>query len=127
MAGQEPTKRRDHPEVLAYIDALEPAQRKHVVAMRSLAQALDDDVVECLAWGVPYWFRRGPLCYASAAREHVTLGIARGVEVRDRFGLLSGSGKSSVRSFAVGLDEPFPTAAVMEWLTQVVGLDERDA
>lgn len=125
MAWHDRPKQRDHPDVLAYIERLEPAQRRHLVAMRSIAQALGDDVVECIAWDIPFWFRRGPLCYASAAKTHVTLGIAHGVEVRDRYGLLTGTGKSPVRKAVVGLDEPFPTAAVVDWLAQAVELDER--
>ena len=124
MAWHDGPTARDHPDVVAYIDALAPAQRAHVAAMREHARALDGAVVECIAWGVPFWFRNGPLCYASAAKTHVTLGIARGIEVDDRHGLLTGTGKSPIRKAVVKLQDPFPTAAVADWLQQALALDE---
>ena len=122
-AWHDQPKQRDHPDVLAYIADLEPAQHAHVETMRALVR-LDPDVVECLAWGVPFWFRRGPLAYASAAKAHVTLGLARGVELDDRFGLLSGTGKSPIRKAVVKLNAPFPEAAVRDWLEQAIQLDD---
>ncbi len=123
MAWHDGPKSRTHPQVDAYIAALEPAQRAHVEAMRTLARGLADDVVEGIAWGVPFWFRRGPLCYASAAKAHVTIGIARGVEVHDDTGMLTGTGKSPIRKAVVKLKQPFPTQAVAGWLEQALQLD----
>ncbi len=126
MAWHDQPKLRNHPAVLAYIDDLEPAQRAHVTTMRELVQSMDPDVVECIAWGIPFWFRRGPLCYASAAKTHVTLGIARGVEINDTTGLLRGTGKSPLRKTILTLHQSFPEAAARDWLTQALQLDERD-
>lgn len=124
MSWHDRPKQRNHPEVQAYLDDLDPLQRNHVEAMRDLVKAMDPDVVECITWGIPFWFRRGPLCYASAAQKHVTIGIARGMEVEDPTGLLTGTGKSPLRKAVVKLEAPFPEEAVRDWLEQAIGLDE---
>ncbi len=123
MAWHDQPKQRDHPGVAAYIDGLDPAQREIVERVRAIVYE-DPDVVECLAWGIPFWFRKGPLAYASAAKAHVTVGIARGVEVQDRFGLLAGTGKSPIRKAVVKLARPFPEDAVRDWVAQAIELDE---
>ncbi len=123
MAWHDQPKERDHPGVAAYIAGLDERQTAIVDQMRRIVRE-DPDVVECIAWGIPFWFRKGPLVYASAAKSHVTLGIARGVEVQDRFGLLQGTGKSPIRKAVVKLGKPFPEDAVRDWVEQAVVLDE---
>ncbi len=123
MAWHDQPKQRNHPDVATYIRDLDGRQRAIVEAVRAIVQE-DPDVVECLAWGIPFWFRKGPLAYASAAKAHVTVGIARGVEVQDRFGRLTGTGKSPIRKATVKLTEPFPEEAVRDWIAQALQLDE---
>ncbi len=123
MAWYDGPKERDHPDVTAYIADLEEPQRRIVEAVRAIVHE-DPGVVEGIAWGVPFWFRNGPLCYTSAAKHHVTLGIARGLEVHDKHGRLTGTGKSPIRKTIVKLREEFPEAAFRDWLAQATVLDE---
>ncbi len=124
MAWHDQPKLRNHPDVLAYMEDLTPEQLRLVKEMRDLVQSMDPEVVECLAWGVPFWFRKGPLCYASAAKAHVTLGIARGIEVDDPTGQLKGTGKSPICKATVRLTKPFPEGDARNWLEQAIRLDE---
>lgn len=92
MAWHDAEKLRDHPDVDAYISDLEEPQRAICNQVRARLKE-DLDVVEFIAWGVPCYWRRGPLCYTSSAAKHVTLGFFRGMEIGNG---LVGTGKSPV-------------------------------
>jgi len=117
-------KRKRHPDVTAYIADLEPPQKAIVEAIRRIVKEEVPDAVEGIAYGVPFWFARDPLCYASAAKNHITLGMARGMEIEDRFGLLTGTGKSPIRKCVVKLKTGLNPVALREWLRLAVKLPE---
>lgn len=95
MAWHDQPKIRDHPDVDAYLADLDDWQRDLCAQVRERLKQ-DPDVVEGIAWGVPCYFRNGPLAYTSAARAHVTLGFFRGYELG-----LEGTGKSPVGKIVV--------------------------
>ncbi len=123
MAWHDQPKFRDHPDVDAYIADQPEAQQGILMRVRDIVKE-DLDVVEGIAWGVPCYFRHGPLCYTSAAKTHVTVGLFRGIEIDDPTGALTGTGKSPVAKAVVkpqaGLDE----AAFRQWLAQAIQLDD---
>lgn len=123
MAWHDGPKQRDHPDVAAYIEDIDEPQRSVVEQVRAIVKE-DPDVIEGIAWGVPFWFRKGPLCYTSAAKTHVTVGIARGLEIEDASGLLTGTGKSPIRKTIVKRKDTFPEAAFRDWIAQAIRLDE---
>ncbi len=121
MAWHDQPKRRRHPEVDGYIADLDELQRSMVDAIRAKWRE-DQDVVEGIAWGVPCWFKQGPLGYASAAQKHVTLGFFRGMEI----GMgLKGTGKSPVAKhvWKVGAKTP---ELLDGWVEKALELDEQD-
>ena len=120
MAWHDGPKARDHPEVQMYLDDLGEPQRSICQAVRDAVKQ-DPDVVEGIAWGVPFYFRKGPLCYTSAAQRHVTVGMARGMEIDDPSGQLSGTGKSPIAKVVVKKELP---AEFADWLAQALSLDE---
>ena len=123
MAWHDGPKQRDHPEVDAYLDDLNDRQRAICDAVRAAVKQ-DPDVVEGIAWGVPFYFRKGPLCYTSAAKGHVTVGMARGIEIDDPSGKLSGTGKSPIAKATVKFKDGLP-AEFADWLQQAIDLDEQ--
>lgn len=118
MAWHDGPKHRHHPDVDAYIADLNDRQRAIVTAVRAKWHS-DPDVVEGIAWGVPCWFRHGPLGYASAAKNHVTLGFFRGIEIGNG---LAGTGKSPVAKYVwkLGADAPEQFDA---WVAKAMALD----
>lgn len=119
MAWHDADKLRDHPDVQAYIADLDEPQRVICETVRARLKE-GPDVREFIAWGIPCYWRRGPLCYTSAAKGHVTLGFFRGLEI----GLgLKGTGKSPVAKhvWKVGKGEP---SLLEEWIQAAVELDE---
>lgn len=123
MAWHDGPKQRDHPDVAAYIEDLDGPQKAIIEQVRTIVKE-DPDVMEGIAWGVPFWFRKGPLCYTSAAKTHVTAGIARGIEIKDPSGLLTGTGKSPIRKAIIKRKDIFPEAAFRAWMAQATELDE---
>jgi hypothetical protein len=68
-------------------------------------------------WAVPFYFTLvGPLCYVSPARHHVTFGVARGMEVEDPTGMLTGTGRSPIRKAILKANVVFPEDAIRGWL-----------
>ncbi len=120
MAWYDGEKAREFGPVQAYIDDLDEPQRSICQAVRERVKQ-DPAVVEGIAWGVPFYFRHGPLCYTSAARRHVTVGFARGMEIDDPTGQLRGTGKSPIAKAVVKKDLP---AEFEDWLQQAFALDE---
>lgn len=134
MAWHDGPKSRPNPIVDQYI-ADQEWQGEICHQVRDIALSYEF-VTEGIAWGVPFWFIDrakagfnqedgpwGPLCYVSAAKTHVTVGIAKGVEVQDRFGLLTGTRKSPIRKCVVRKSMDFPLEAVKDWVEQGVQLE----
>lgn len=76
-----------------------------------------------IKWGVPFYALRGPVCYVSAAKAHVTFGLLQGVHVEDASGLLVGTTKSPIRKAVFEAGEKVPKGAVRGWLRQARRLD----
>jgi hypothetical protein len=81
-------------------------------------------LVEGIACGIPVYFRNGPLAYTSAAKSHVTVGIARGIEVNDPSWHVQATGNSPIRKAIVNLKDGLDEAVLREWLPQATALDE---
>jgi hypothetical protein len=110
-----------HPDVEAYFDAVEGAMGDLARRLRAIIHEEVPDVLEGMKWAVPFFFGKGPLCYISPAQRHVTFGLARGMEIDDPSGVLTGTGRSPIRKATLrpGHDE----ALVRDWLGQAVALD----
>lgn len=124
VAWHEAEKRRNHPDVEAYLADLDERQRALCNAVRDHVKQ-DSDVLEFIAWGIPCYWADGPLCYTSAAKTHVTVGIFRGIEIQDASGLLVGTGKSPIRKATVKLNQELP-GAFADWIAQAKSLPPED-
>lgn len=76
-----------------------------------------------IKWSVPFYSLRGPVCYVSAAKKHVTFGLVQGEKVRDATGLLVGTGKSPIRKAVLKPEREVPEAAVRAWLADARAAD----
>lgn len=91
--------------------------------VREVALALDaivrkelPGVTAGMKWAVPFYVRKGPVCYVSVAKKHVTFGLLHGEKVPDPSGLLTGTGKTTIRSTRFLPFEPVPKGDVRAWL-----------
>lgn len=113
---------RNHPDVTAYIEDLDEPQRSVVQRVRDLVAA-DPETTEFIAWGIPCYWRDGPVCYTSPAKKHVTLGFFHGIEIGDG---LAGTGKSPIGKFTLKNGAPFPEARFKKWLERAYELAPLD-
>ncbi|HWG92584.1 MAG TPA: DUF1801 domain-containing protein [Candidatus Thermoplasmatota archaeon] len=116
--------RRDHPDVRAYLQRLAPEQRRVATHLRALIRDEVPDVREGILWAIPFYWRKHPFCYVSPAKRHVTLGFPLGVGINDATGLLTGTGKSTIRKAVLKLKEDVPEEAVRDWLQQAIAIDD---
>ncbi len=87
------------PRVIAQIDAnlhdKDPKLRQVVNGIRRLVKEAVPGVKETLnPWHVPTFDLNGPICYFSAAKNHVTFGFYHAASLDDPKGLLEGTGKN---------------------------------
>lgn len=117
--------RADAAAVRAYYARLDLPVRVVARQLDALARAELPGARAGIKWAVPFYYLRGPVCYVSAAKRHVTFGLLRGVDVEDASGRLVGTGKSPIRkaTFAAGADVPERT--VRAWLRQARRLDAK--
>lgn len=121
MAWYEAEKLRDHPDVTAIIADADESQRAIMQAVRDKVAA-DPKTTEFIAWGVPCYWRDGPICYTSPAKKHVTLGFFHGLEIGDG---LVGTGKSPIGKFTQKLGAPLPPQ-FDAWLAKAYELAPED-
>jgi hypothetical protein len=110
--------------VEAYYDRLPLPIRATARTLGALAREALPGARAIIRYGVPFYCLREPVCYVSAAKAHVTFGLTRGVEVPDRSGLLTGTGRSPIRKATFRVGDPVPEATVRAWLRHARRLDE---
>lgn len=111
-------------------DAVERYYARLALPVRVIARELDalargalPGCVVGIKWSVPFYARKGPVCYVSAARAHVTFGLLQGVDIPDGTGRLSGTGKSPIRKAVFRAGAPVPRGSVKRWLAHARRLD----
>lgn len=75
-----------------YISELGEPQASIVQALDLLITATIPKATSSIKWAQPVYEADGPFCFIKAAKNHVTFGFWRGVELTDQKGLLEGSG-----------------------------------
>ncbi len=114
-----------HPDVDAFIERYKGPIRAHMEAIRELVHAASPDVREAIYWGVPFYWRHGPMMYASPAQKHVTVGFTRGREIKDGSGRLEGSEKTPVAKTQFRRGDVLPLDDLNDWIAQALALDEQ--
>lgn len=114
----------DEAAVRTYFDRLDLPVRALARRLDELVREVVPDVRAGIKWSVPFYARRGPVCYVSAAKRHVTFGLAQGARVHDATGILTGTGRSPIRKAILRVDEEMPEAALRAWLRAAAKADE---
>lgn len=81
-------------EIDAWFIAAPASQQATFTALRKLVKWLGPGIVEEIEWGRPcYSTSRGLFCYMQSTKSHATLGFQQGALLKDREGILEGTGK----------------------------------
>lgn len=113
----------DEEAVQRYYDRLPLPVRVTARELDDLVRVALPDARAGIKWAVPFYARKGPVCYVSAAKKHVTFGLLQGVDVPDGSGRLVGTGKSPIRKATFPAGEPVPRTLVRGWLRHAKRLD----
>jgi hypothetical protein len=76
-----------------YFRSLPAKTRPAAEALRKAVLDAGAGVREDLKWGRPWYGANADVCYIAAAKDHVSLGFARGAELADPEQRLAGTGK----------------------------------
>ena len=74
-----------------------------------------------IKWGQPVFELNGPMAFIRLAKDHVTLGFWRGVELSDPAGLLDGGER--MKHLEIGADEAFDRARVVGFVREAASLN----
>ncbi|HUR69478.1 MAG TPA: DUF1801 domain-containing protein [Candidatus Thermoplasmatota archaeon] len=114
----------DEVAVERYLAKMPLPTRVVAIELDALARAAIPRMTIGIKWSVPFYAKKGPICYLSAAKEHVTFGLVQGAGIPDASGLLVGTGKSPIRKAIFPAGEPVPRAIVRAWLRHAAKLDK---
>lgn len=103
-----------------WLDSLPENQQSLLLRLREMVRASHDDIVEEFKWSRPCYSINGELfCYLHAAKNHVTIGFHKGVELSDPQQLLEGEGKG-MRHIKVRSADDVHEKAIGELIRQAV-------
>lgn len=83
-----------NPRVDKYIAGLSQPHRGWATQLRQIIRKAAPKADEEFKWSTPWYLQDGWLCYFSSHKNHITLGFARGVRLKDPLNLFEGAGKS---------------------------------
>ena len=75
-----------------YVGTLEDWQAEIANQLDTLIRAAAPKASASIKWAQPVYELEGPFCFIKAAKNHVTVGFWRGVELDDEQGILEGAG-----------------------------------
>lgn len=79
-------------EIDDYVSTLSDFQRALVLQIREAVLATDNKIQEGMKWGSIAFFNNKNICGYRIAKAHVTLLFMEGASLKDKFGILEGSG-----------------------------------
>ena len=80
------------------------------------------DAKHSIKWAQPVYEQEGPFVFMKAAKNHVTFGFWRGVELNDPDGLLEGSGEK-MRHIKVKSADGINTEQISKWIAEAAQLN----
>lgn len=115
----------DDAAVEAYIARLALPIRLIARDLDALVRAELPEARAGIKWSVPFYAQKGPICYVSAAKRHVTFGLVNGVDIPDASGRLVGTDRSPIRKAVFPTGEAVPKTLIRGWLRHARRIDAR--
>ncbi|MEM9022173.1 MAG: DUF1801 domain-containing protein [Bacteroidota bacterium] len=108
--------------VAGYLAALPADLRPVAEALRAIILSTAPGIEELIKYKIPFYHHQGPLCYLNKQPEHMVLGLAKGAELSNASGILTGTG-NTVRHVRVYTIQDLPEAAIREVLQEAILLN----
>ena len=84
-----------------YFAALDEPYKSTALAIRALVLGTEPDVKEVIKYGIPFFVRKGMVCYLNVNKSGVTLGFTSGTQLSDSFGLFTGKNLKLIRHIVI--------------------------
>lgn len=84
-----------------YYAALDEPHKSIALEARELLCGVEPDVSEEIKYGIPFYSRKGMVCYMNVNKNGVAIGFICGTQMSDTFGLFSGKNLKMVRHIAL--------------------------
>ena len=105
-----------------YISSLDEPLAAIVARLRQILLITAPGVYETIKWAQPVYESDGPFAYIKAFSNTVNIGFWRGVEMRDPYGLLTGTG-DKMRHITIRHPAEIDRAAISDFVQQAINLN----
>ncbi len=105
-----------------YISTLDDWRGDVVRQLDELVRKVVPAVTASIKWAQPVYESNGPFCFVKAAKNHVTIGFWRGIDVDDPNQLFEGTG-DKMRHVKIKDAKSLPAAALRKMIKQAVALN----
>lgn len=101
-------------------------QRELMSIVRRIIQSTLPDVEESIKFGVPFYSRKGLLCYLSPLKkqEGIYIGFVKGYRMSDESGLFTGKDLKQIRHMEFRRTSEIKTRMLKQYLHEAVMLNE---
>ena len=110
-------------ETEAYIAECDPSTAGLMSAARELILRCSPAITESIKYGIPFYTYRRSLCYLNPTKGGVNIGFARGAELSNANGILTGIGKQ-VRHIYLAHGKEIPERSILETLYEAMMIEE---
>lgn len=109
----------------SYLITLEPTAKQVVAELRRIVREAVPRASEVIRWRNLCWESDGIMCYASAAKKHVTFGFFRGAELTDPDRALEGVKNKTERVVKLKDVNDINAAQLSDWVKEAAKLNAK--
>ncbi len=109
----------------SYLITLEPTAKQVIAELRRIVREAVPKASEVIRWRNLCWDCDGIMCYASAAKKHVTFGFFRGQELSDPDRMLEGVKNKTERVVKLKDVNDINAAQLSAWLKEAAKLNSK--
>ncbi len=111
-------------DVDRYIAAAPPLQRTIYSLVRKIIWESIPDVEESIKYTVPFYTRKGLLCYLSPLDDGMYIGFAKGYLMSDSAGIFSGLDRKQIRHIVIKKKSDIKKKVLKEYFLEAMVLNE---
>lgn len=109
----------------SYLITLEPTAKQVVTELRKIVSSALPKATEAIRWRNLCWEHDGIVCFASAAKKHVTLGFFHGAELTDPDNLLEKVKNKTERVVKLKDVNDINAAQITAWVREAAKLNSK--
>jgi len=92
--------------------------------LRQLILSTTPGITEKLAYGIPFFYYKGRLCYLHTTKSGIDVSFLKGTKIVDELGHLELRKRKQIMSFVVPLDGKFDEGLLRFYLQEAIALND---